>query len=484
MRPDMTRQKGASTEGPADAPQGFDPAFATIEELAQAIAAGDTSSEILTQTFLGRIAALDGKLHAYVAVDAGEALRRARAADSARADGHECGPLHGIPVAVKDIFDCAGWPTEAGSAALVGRIPPVSANAVRRLEAAGMIVLGKTHMVEFAFGGWGTNPVKGTPWNPWDLETHRVPGGSSSGSAVAVAAGLAPAALGTDTGGSVRTPACWCGVVGLKTSLGLVGRSGVVPLCPTHDTVGPLARSVRDAALLLDVLAGPDPDDAATATAPRISALAEIERGVERLRIGVLGGTDLASVEPEIRELFERAVRDLEKLGVQLEEIRLPLTVEEYVRDGGDIMSAESYAWLGTYADAPDSPVDPVIRERICRGRQISASAYIRLLEARRLAQAELDAALDGIDAFLAPACPRAPIPVDEVDEAVAPNVFGRFVNFLDLAALSVPVGLTGAGLPAGMQIVARRFGDALALRIGRAFERARGGLVQRPPGL
>lgn len=480
----MTGQQSIPAQGGGDAAGVFDPAFATLEDLARAVVAGETSSEELTQTFLDRIVRLDGKLHAYVAVNGREALRQARAADVARARGQSRGPLHGIPVAVKDIFDCAGQATEAGSAALTGRIPGISANAVRRLEAAGMIVLGKTHMVEFAFGGWGTNPVKGTPWNPWDLETHRVPGGSSSGSAVAVAAGLAPAALGTDTGGSVRTPACWCGVIGLKTSLGLIGRSGVVPLCPTHDTVGPLTRSVRDAALLLDALAGADPDDPATAAAPRIWPLTGIEQGVEGLRIGVLGDADLASVDPDIRKLIERAVQDFGTLGAQLEEIRLPLTVEEYVRDGGDLMSAESYAWLGQYTDAPDSPVDPVIRERIRRGCEISASVYIRLLEARRLAQAELNAALEGIDAFLAPTCPRAAIPVDEVDEAVAPNVFGRFVNFLDLASLSVPIGFTRAGLPAGLQIITRRFDDAVALRIGRAFECARGGLVQRPPGL
>lgn len=479
----MAVRRGMANSGRNTAAE-RDTAFATVHELSRALAARKTTSEVLTGQLLDRIARLDGKLHAYAAVWPEEALRRAREADLARAEGKARGPLHGVPVAVKDIFDCAGFPTEAGSAALVDRIPAASAGAVRRLEAAGMIVLGKTNMVEFAFGGWGTNPVKGTPWNPWDLGTHRVPGGSSSGSAVAVAAGLAPAALGTDTGGSVRTPACWCGVVGLKTSLGLIGRSGVVPLCPTHDTVGLLTRSVLDAALLLDVLAGTDADDPVTVGAPHIFPLAEIERGIAGFRIGVLGGADLASVEPGMRRAFDDTVADIAKLGARLEEIRLPLSVEDYVRDGGDIMSAESYAWLGSYADAPDSVVDPVIRERICRGRDISASAYIRLLEARRLAQAELNAALDGIDAFLAPGCPRPAIPVDQVDEAEAPNVFGRFVNFLDLAALSVPAGCTVDNLPAGIQIVVRRFDDPLALRIGRALERARGGLVRRPPGL
>lgn len=449
-----------------------------------ALADGAVTSEALVQDYIDRIDRFDGKLHAFVSVFGEQSLQQARECDAARASGKNVGALYGIPIAIKDIFDISGHLTAAGSDALTDRLPSISANAVQRLEAAGMIVLGKTHMVEFAFGGWGTNPVKGTPWNPWDMKTHRVPGGSSSGSAVAVAAGLAPAALGTDTGGSVRTPACWCGTVGLKTSLGLIGRTGVVPLCPTHDTIGLLTRSVRDAALLLDVLAGLDSDDLTTVDAPRIFPLDNLDHGVGGLRIGVLGGADLASVDPEVRDLFDCAVRDIGKLDARLEEIRLPLSVEQYVFDGGDIMSAESYAHLGEYVDAEDSVVDPVIRDRIIRGREISASRYIRLLEARRIAQAELNAMLDGLDAFLVPSCPQAAIPVDRVDENEAPNVFGRFVNFLDLAALSVPIGLTGAGLPAGLQIVTRRFDDALALRVGHALEHARGGLVKHPANL
>ncbi len=464
--------------------RGDDLAFGSIEELSAAIGRSETSSVELVELYLERIGRLDPKLHAYAELFEDGARRAAEAADEARAAGRTCGPLHGVPLAIKDLFDYAGRPTQAGSDALNDRHPAVSANAVRRLEAAGMIVLGKTQMVEFAFGGWGTNPVKGTPWNPWDLETHRVPGGSSSGSAVAVAAGLAPAALGSDTGGSVRTPACWCGLVGLKTSSGLIGRGGVVPLCPTHDTVGVLARSVRDTGLLLDALAGADPEDEATTEAPRISPLAGIERGIRGFRLGVLGDADLARVETEVRGLFDRALADLEALGASLEEIRLPLSIEAYLAGGGDIMSVESYRHLGRYAEPDDSLVDPVVRARILRGREIAAPAYMELLETRRAAQAEFLDRLDRLDGLVVPGCHQSPVPVDQVDEEAPPNVFGRFVNFLDLASLSLPVGCTEAGLPAGMQIVVRRFDDPLALRIGRAFETARGELVHRPPGL
>jgi len=313
-------------------------AFSSLGELALALSRGETSSSELVEAFLERANRLDPKLHAYAQLFEETARAAAKAADTSLSAGHRIGPLQGIPIAIKEIFDLAGQATTAGSDALTDRQPAVSAHAVRRLEAAGMIVLGKTRMVEFAFGGWGTNPVKGTPWNPWDLATHRVPGGSSSGSAVAVAAGLAPAALGTDTGGSVRTPACWCGLVGMKTSLGLIGRGGVVPLCPTHDSVGPLTRSVRDAALLLQALAGTDPEDPTTADAPTISPLVEIENGIEGFRLGVLGEGDLALVEPQVRQLFCKALSDLESLGATVEEIRLPLSIEEYLAGGGDIM--------------------------------------------------------------------------------------------------------------------------------------------------
>lgn len=361
---------------------------------------------------------------------------------------------------------------------------PGPANAVERLEAAGMVLLGRTHMVEFGYGGWGTNPALGAPWNPWDGVAHRVAGGSSSGSAVAVAAGLVPAALGTDTGGSIRTPAAWCGIVGMKTSLGLIGRGGVVPLCPTHDSVGPLARSVRDAALLLQTMTGRDSRDITTWHAPAIEPMATIEDGVRGLRIGVLSESDLAGVEHDIRAEQDRAIADLTRLGAVFGEIRLPLSVAEYLSSGGDIMAVESYALIGAYVDRADSPVDPVIAQRIRRGQAIGAADYYRLLETRRQAQIALHEAMVGFDAFVMPGSHRSPVPLAVVDETEPPNHFGRMVNYLDLAALSLPVGVTSSGLPVGLQIVVRKYCDPLALQIGRALERERDGCFVAPPAL
>lgn len=325
-----------------------------------------------------------------------------------------------------------------------------------------------TGMVEFAFGGWGTNPVQGAPCNPYGLHDRYVAGGSSSGSAVAVAAGLAPAALGTDTGGSIRTPASWCGIVGLKTSHGLVSRGGVVPLCPTHDSVGPMTRTVRDAAHILQAILGRDKADRATLSAPEIDPLETIEHGVRGMSIGVLSDSDLRQVEPEILQEYERAKSDLVRLGALVREIKLPLSIDAYLSSGGDIMSVESYALLRRYTEAEGSTVDPVIAARIGRGGKISGPAYFEILQKRLDAQAAFADAAQDFDCFITPGSHRSPAPLALVDENEAPNRFGRLVNYLDLAGLSIPVGFTSSGLPIGLQIVSKHFEDAKAFRIAR----------------
>lgn len=455
--------------------------FAMIEEIGAALQRREISSVELTTVLLDRIQRLDGQLHAFAEIHANEAISKARKADARRRAGED-GPLLGIPLAVKDIFDVAGQATRAGSLALDDRNPTRSANAVERLEAAGMVMLGRTHMVEFGYGGWGTNAVLGAPRNPFDGTMHRVVGGSSSGSAVAVAAGFAPAALGTDTGGSIRTPAAWCGIVGVKTSVGLIGRGGVVPLAPTHDSVGPMTRSVRDAALLFQILAGNDARDTTTFMAPAVDAMSTIEDGISDARIGVLPERELAGVEAPVRVMYDQALLELSALGARLKEMSLPLPVAEYLNQGADIMSVESYALLGTYVERSLDKVDPIIAGRILRGAGISAADYHRVLEARRVAQATLAERMHGFDAFVLPGSHMLPLPLEEVDESKPPNLFGRAVNYLDLASLCIPIGITESGLPTGLQIVVRKFDDAKALQIGRAFERQRGGLFSAPP--
>ncbi len=457
--------------------------FSTIETLSAGLYSGKTTSRELVDAQFERINDIDPFLGSYARIFVDEARAAADASDTLRASGHAAGLLLGVPIAVKDLFHYAGHPTEAGSKALQGVSSTVTATCVRRLEEAGMIVLGKTNTVEFAFGGWGTNHSLGTPRNPWDNKVHRVPGGSSSGSAVAVAAGLAPASLGTDTGGSVRIPAGLCGVIGLKSSVGLVGRGGILPLCPTHDSVGPLTRSVRDAALLMQVLAGADCDDPATDNAPTLDYLTNIERGISGLRIAYLDDEELKETAPAIRVLFDNAVSAMERLGAIIMPLKLPRPLNDYMAQAGTLMSAESYHHLAHYVDLEDSLVHSSIRERVLRGRSISASDYMTLIEARTNAQREVLQVMDRIDAFVAPTCPIPAVALSEVDEDQTPlSAYGRFVNFLDFASLSIPVGLTSCGLPAGIQIVVRRFDDPLALRIGRALERDAGFCFRRPP--
>ena len=239
-----------------------DLAFSTLTQLAQGLRAKKYSSEELAHEYLTRISKGNKKLHAYVLVDEDSTIAQARAADQRRAAGYSLSAVDGVPIAVKDLCDIEGQITTGGSQDWVNRRSPTTCTAVERLLRAGMVNLGKTHMVEFAFGGWGTNPVMGTPWNPWDLNTHRTPGGSSSGSGVAVAAALCPAALGSDTGGSVRIPAALNGITGLKTTRGLISLHGALALSGTLDSIGPMTRDMRDAAILTELMAGADPLDA------------------------------------------------------------------------------------------------------------------------------------------------------------------------------------------------------------------------------
>src|SRR3954468_19996310 len=276
------------------------PAFLPVHTLAAEIAARRLSPVDLVDAYLARIERLEPSLQAFVSVNAANARLAAEAADKAIRAGHAVGPLHGIPIAIKDLVEIEGEVAMGGTAAWRNRIAPHTATLMRKLMAAGMINLGKTHTVEFAFGGWGTNQHLGTPRNPWDTKTHRTPGGSSSGSGVAVAARMVPCALGTDTGGSVRVPAAWCGITGLKTTIGRISTYGVLPLSPTLDTPGPLTRSVEDAALLLQVMQGADLHDPRTLALRDADPMPTLRRGVKGLRLAQLPSGERAGHNPEV----------------------------------------------------------------------------------------------------------------------------------------------------------------------------------------
>lgn len=444
----------------------------TLADLDRRLSAGETTALAETEAHLARIAELDGRLGAWQAVHDAEARQAAQAADSARGAGGRLGPLHGAPFGLKDIVDLEGRVTTWGSAALAGRVAPATGTLARRLLGAGAVALGKTRTVEFAFGGWGTNQRMGTPRNPCDAEVHRVPGGSSSGSAVAVAAGMARFAVGSDTGGSVRLPAAFCGIVGLKATEGRLPLDGIMPLSHTLDTPGPMTRRVLDAALVFEVMRGADGAALDRDLAQGRGLFAELERGAEGLRLGVLDDGARARVAPEILALYDAALVRLEGLGARIAPFTPPVPFEELAARTGGIIAAESFAHHGALHADPRSLVDEDVRARVLAGGEMSAAEYLALIVDRRPQAERFLQAMRGLDALLTPTAPVAPPPAAEADQAESPGLFTRPVNYLGFCGLSAPMGLTPGGLPGGLQIVGRPGDEAMALRIGGAFER------------
>jgi aspartyl-tRNA(Asn)/glutamyl-tRNA(Gln) amidotransferase subunit A len=446
----------------------------SVSELSAGLAARRFSPVDVVEAHLVRIAALDPRLSAFVEVHAADARLAAEAADKARRSGHGLGPLHGIPIAIKDLVEVEGHVTTGGSPSRRNVVSAHSATLVKKLVGAGMIVLGKTHTVEFAYGAWGTNQYLGAPWNPWDMKTQRTPGGSSSGSGVAVAARMAPCAIGSDTGGSVRIPSSWCGITGLKVSIGRISTFGVLPLCPTLDTPGPMARTVEDCAILLDVMQGPDPRDPLTLRLSRTDPFTGLKRGVKGLRLARMPDSERANHDAEVLAAYDRSLKELEALGAEI--VELPRMGRSFRENGdlvGRIISAEIYPRLASLADDRTAQMDEAVRARVLAGRDISARQYLDVLAERERRKQEFTASIEGIDAVLSPSTFTPAIPIDTVDQAGTPAVSTRWVNFLDLCALSLPNGVTAGGLPTSLQIVCREGDEAMALRIGWALESA-----------
>jgi aspartyl-tRNA(Asn)/glutamyl-tRNA(Gln) amidotransferase subunit A len=460
-----------------------DLAFLTIADLTAAFARGEVSSHEVTEAQLARIDAHDEALNAYITIMRDQALAAADRADARRRTG-ERGSLLGVPLAVKDLFATAGIRTTAGARILADSVPSVTATAVRMLEDAGAVILGKTNMMEFAYGY--PHPDFGESRNPWD--TTRTAGGSSGGSAAAVAAGLAYGALGSDTGGSIRSPAAYCGITGLKPTYGRVSRHGVIPLAWSLDHCGPLTRTAYDTALIFDAIAGYDPRDPASATEPFVATAPEIERSVSGLRIGVVGAFFELHVEPPVREVAEAAMVPWSDLGVEL----VPLELECVPMVGPTIMplvqaEATAYHWQ-TLLERPDD-YGPDIRDNLRLGATVLAKDYIQAQRLRRQMQVEIDAALRTVDALIFPTQPIvAPVldtyRVTEPDEAdVLEGEIGHtgLANLTGHPAVSIPCGFTPDGLPVALQITGRVFDEATVLALAHAYQLASDWHRRRP---
>ncbi len=482
-----TTGKAAKTAKTAAVPDG---ATLTAVEMADAFAAGRLGSEQAVEALLARIERHDPQFGAFAAVYADEARVAARAADLARAAGHAVGRFHGVPVAVKDIVDIEGRVTTGGSRVWESRVSEVTATLVRRLLAAGAIVLGKTRTVEFAMGAWGTNRHMGTPWNPWDLEVQRAPGGSSSGSGVSVAARMAPWAIGTDTGGSVRIPAAWNGLTGLKTTVGRISCHGVLPLAHTLDTPGPICRTVADAAELYWLLQGPDPHDPLTLAAPPAEdPRPGLGRGVAGMRLARMPEAEREGVDGEMLAAYDESLEVLARLGAVVVDVELPARFVPMGDLVGKIIAAEGYTWVGQYIDDDALPVDDDVRPRIRPGRDMPAREYILVQRERAALRRAFDAALAsvGADALLTPGARTAAPVVADIDQSTTAAIFTRPFNLIDYCALAVPNGAAdggGGGLPTSLQIACRGYEEATALRIGQAYQAATDWHARAPSGL
>ncbi|NYT79164.1 amidase [Alcaligenaceae bacterium] len=462
-------------------------AFSSLADLMAGLQNKDYSCVELTQIYLDRIARYDEKAHAYVHVYAEAALLQAKAADLQRLSGLPLPALHGLPIALKDLAEIAGQITTAGSQPWATRTSKVTSSLFDRLQAAGMIILGKTHMVEFALGGWGTNMHMGTPRNPWDWDScHRVPGGSSSGSGVAVAAGLVPAAIGSDTGGSIRIPAGFNGLTGLKTTQGLISMYGHMPMSPSFDTIGTLTRTAHDAALLTSALVGFDERD--SLTHGRASYVIDInpQTSIKGLRVAVMPPSQYPSpITDEIQNATDEAVRTLESLGAHIiDRVQVPWNFAELFQHWSIIAAAEAYQVHADYIEDPALAFDSWVQKRIVKGKEVDANTYLLAMENRRQTIAKFTRWMESFDVLLTPTLPIVACAVKEVDEESSPAVFTRTVNYLDACALSLPAGFSKEGLPIGVQLIAKPWHENLLLRTGRTFQSATDWHLRTPPSL
>ena len=468
------------------------------------LAAGQFTSVDLTQAFLQRIERVDGSLHAFLRTIPTTALAAAAEADRARADG-DSRPLLGVPLAIKDVLMTKGIETTAGSRILEGFVPPYSATAVEKLEAAGAILLGKTNTDEFAMGSSTENSGYGPTRNPWDLE--RVPGGSSGGSAAAVAADEAPAALGTDTGGSVRQPAALCGVVGLKPSYGRVSRYGLIAYGSSLDQIGPITKTVADAALLLEVMAGADQRDSTTMPVDVPNFSAALKRDIAGLRVGIPHEYFVEGIQAEVEESVRSAIEQLASLGAEIVPIHLPntelalpvyylvVTAEasanlarfDGIRFG---LSVDGETIFDHFRQTRGAGFGPEVKRRIMLGTYALSAGYydayyLKAQQVRTLIKQDFDSAFAEVDVIVSPTSPTTAFRIGEkVDDPLAmilTDIFTTSANLAGLCGISIPCGFDAGGLPIGLQLLGPSLGEEKILQAAYAYEQSTEWRLRRP---
>jgi aspartyl-tRNA(Asn)/glutamyl-tRNA(Gln) amidotransferase subunit A len=456
-----------------------EPALMSLTAVAKAIASKQLSSHEVTRSCLHRIAQWQPKLNAFMEIESEAALKAADEADAALARSQSRGVLHGVPLAHKDMYYDAGKVVTCGSLIRRDFVATTTSTALQRLKDAGTIRLGSLQMVEFAYGPTGHNYHHGAVHNPW--KSGHITGGSSSGSGSAVAARLTFAALGSDTGGSIRMPAHFCGITGLKVTWGRISRAGAMPLSQSLDTVGPLARSVEDCALLLGLMAGPDAQDPTASAAPVGDYVAATSASLRGLKIGVPTSFYVDDLDADIAKALDETIAVLKREGADIVKVELPdqsqLTAACQI-----VLAAEAAAYHKRWLIERPQDYGPQVLMRLQNGLAIPAVLYLEAMRWRGPALAAHIAATSNVDAVLAPVAPVAAPTIAESDVGNSPNAeaviqrltrFARPINYLGLPSLSIPCGFSGKGLPIGMQLIGRSFDEATLLTIGAAFQRA-----------
>ncbi len=457
-------------------------AFMTVSELAPLIEARQVSPVDLVDAQLGRIEALDDVLRAYIHVDADGARSMAQVAAAEIAAGGYKGPLHGVSVAHKDIIDVKGMPTTGGSKLLPNNIAGDDATVVGRFRAASAICLGKLNLIEFASGSMG---LFGFARNPWNLAAN--PGGSSSGSGTAVSAGLVTVATGTDTGGSVRSPACFCGLAGLRPTYGRVSRAGVIPLSWSQDSIGPMARSVEDLALMLNTMAGPDRRDTTAAAL----AVADFRQGIDQdltgLRIGVPDSFFMADLDPQVETAVEAAIEQLKSLGVEVKPVSIP-SAEFAPAASWVIAYSESYVYHRDWFFQHSRDYTPAFLHKISAAALATAEERILSQQIRQVVTREIIEALDTVDAIIAPtsrvlaSADSRSLPAESLKWSGDMSSVSRPASLAGAPALTVPIGFAADNTPMGMQLIGRPWQEQTLFRIGHGYERAARWFEKRPP--
>jgi len=442
----------------------------SISEASELLRQKKISPVELTSACLARIDELNPTLNAFITVTHESALAEARAAEAEIHKGDWRGPLHGIPLGLKDLIDTAGIKTTCGSALFADRIPTEDADVVERLKQAGAVLIGKQNMQEFAYGGTSASSHYGPVCNPWD--TKRIPGGSSGGSAAAVAAGMCFGAIGSDTGGSIREPAAFCGIVGLKPTYGRVSTRGVFPLSWSLDHIGPLCRNVMDTAILLEAIAGYDPVDATSVDWPTDNYMAALDTK-ERPRIGVVREPFFEALDPEIEDATNRALKVIGDLSVEVLEVKLPPTPAA-------VQAPEVYAVHAKYFASTPELYRPWMRERLAQAAAVDALSYVISRRELDLVRRTINAVFSSVDLLVTPTTPVPPITIEEALNMTTPPLPGelwlrntRPFNAYGLPTISIPCGFTRAGLPIGLQIAGPSFAEGRVVAFAHTFEQS-----------